>query len=206
MHTIPTTFTEELYPLPLNTMSNEGFAAVRELRDKGFAVAIGLRQTDVESLTELAGQQAIREYCPNDLERRFGDEAMVQSWLTKGRLTFQLRRIGETGLSGILWTGPEKSNDLPDCDNTFAVRLSETVAGQGLATPFTIAALSGSVALGVKKIGLETWQSNAGAVKTYEKAGAKHIARRNGTRPTLGPRGEIDDVRLFMQFPQTFGH
>jgi RimJ/RimL family protein N-acetyltransferase len=204
MRTIPTTFTEQLHSLPLNTMNNDGFAAMQELRAKGFTVALGLRQADVESLNGLANQTAIREYCPNDLSRRFGDEAMVQKWLEKGRLTFQLRKIGEASLSGIVWTGPEKCVDLPDCDSTFAIRLSEEVAGQGLAAPLTIAALSGSVALGVKKIGLETWQSNIGAVKTYEKAGAKHIATRKGRRPTLAPEGEIDDVRLFMQFPHTF--
>ncbi|HVS58826.1 MAG TPA: GNAT family N-acetyltransferase, partial [Candidatus Saccharimonadales bacterium] len=208
----PDTFTRELVPLDPHGLSAAGQRALGQLHIEGFEVEVGLRRQDVADITEIAGQEWVREFCPNDLDKRFGDEQMVEAWLAKngGRGVFLLRHVGERALAGYGWTGAEATPELPDCETTFAVRLNEQYAGNGLGTPFTTAIVSGSMAVfGACRTSLETWASNASAIRTYTRVGAQLVTTRDDRRPTLRPApNETDgmrrDVRLFMVFPQTF--
>jgi ribosomal protein S18 acetylase RimI-like enzyme len=70
----------------------------------------------------------------------------------------------------------------------------------------------GYMAVGLDKVGLETWGSNTAAVRTYVKAGAQLVTTKDDLCPTLvdDPKipktadGQRSDVRQFMRFPQTF--
>lgn len=214
MAELPTTFSETLLPLLPETLDKAGREALLELDQKGFEVVRGLRRADVPDIIAIANQIGVQEFCPRDIRERFGDEAMTEDWLAKRRVFFQLRsKLGETSLVGYGWTGPEAYREMPDCQTGFAIRLSEAVAGQGLGRLFTLAIVSASMALGMRKIGLETWQSNIGAWKTYQYAGAvlDNAVSRPDTRATIAERTtqrirrrQRDDVRLFMRFAQTF--
>lgn len=208
----PDTFTRELVPLDPHGLSEAGQRALGQLHIEGFDVEVGLRRRDVADIAAIANQEAVREFCPNDLEKRFGDEQMAEAWLAKngGRGVFLLRHMGERALAGYGWTGAEITPELPDCETTFALRLSEEVAGRRLGTPFTTAIVSGSMAVfGTTRTGLETWASNTRAVRTYARAGTQLVTSRDDKRPTLRPapnetEGMRRDTRLFMVFPQTF--
>lgn len=208
----PDGFTREPISLDSLHLTWAGQKAIGQLHIEGFEIEAGLRRQDVADITEIAGQEAVREFCPNDLEKRFGDEPMAEAWLAKngGRGVFLLRHIGSRALAGYGWTGAGTCQELPDCETTFAVRLSEKFAGRGLGTPFTTAIVAGSVALfEARRMGLETWASNTAAVRTYVKAGAQFVTTSDAVRPTLHPApndtdGQRRDARLFMAFPQTF--
>jgi phosphoglucosamine mutase len=201
----PTTFAENVSLLAPEDLDEDGQDALSLLREAGYEVVTGLRREDVPAVTAIAGQDGVREFCPKDLSKRFGDEEMAEEWQTKGRFFFQLRRVGQAELAGYGWTGPEPCAELPDCENTFAIRVNEADGGKGLGALFTRAIISGSK-LRMGKIGLETWASNVAAVKSYERAGAIVVERKPDTRPTInGPAGStVQDTRLFMYFPQTF--
>ena len=200
----PTGFTETLEPIQLGTQ------ALDQLAREGFEVTAGVRRADVAPIANIAGQLAIREFCPKDQASRFPDEAAFMRWFNKpgGRGMFVLRRGDD--IAGYGWTGTEPCEQLPACETTFALRLNGQFAGRGLGAPFTAAILTGSMALfGARRIGLETWASNTAAVKTYLKAGASLVTTQDGERPTLAPTpcetdGKRRDVRLYMHFPQTF--
>lgn len=212
MAEFPTTFAEDLLPLQFVELDDKGSEAVKTLADKGFEVVAGVRRADVPEITAIANQDGVREYCPNDLATRVGDEPMMETWLTKngGRGAFILRRIGKTSVSGYGWVGQEENRNLPKCESTFAIRIDEAEGGKGLGSLYTTAIVAGSAALyGAKKIGLETWGSNTSAVRAYLKAGAELVTTKDDMRPTLTPTahetsGMRRDVRLFMQFTHTF--
>ncbi len=208
---LPTTLAESLTPVTPDLLYDDvGRAALQQLQTAGYAVCIGLRPDDLPQVQAIANQNGVQEFCPNDLRTRFGSLPMATKWQEKGRLFFQLRKLGQAGLAGYGWTGPETCDHLPDCDNTFAVRLSEAVAGQGLANLFTTVIVSGSMAQGMRRIGLETWASNIAAWKAYQHAGAKLVHEEPGKRLAIVQRGrrirrrQIADVRRFMCFTQTF--
>ena len=204
----PTSFSENLIDIREFELSEHGSVAAEKLAVSGFYVSAGLRRRDVPEIGRLASSDPIREYCPNDYSpSRFLTEASTQEWLIKEREVFQLRSIGSGVLAGYGWTGPDKHKLVPGGDTTFALRVSPEFAGRGLGTPFTGAILAGSIALfGDRKIWLETWESNAKAVKTYMRNGAKLIAAVDGTRPTLTPTEDavdgsrLIDTRLYMSF------
>ncbi|MBX6334681.1 hypothetical protein IRY61_05085 [Candidatus Saccharibacteria bacterium] len=205
----PSPFAESLTPLNIEALDETGQIAARALGELGFGVFMNLRRRDLPAVQAIAGQQAVREFCPKDLTARFGDEIMTAAWYAKEPFFFQLRSLTEAALAGYGWTRPEqkRSPELPHCDSTFAVRISDEFAGRGLGTLFTVAIVSGSMALGMRNIGLETWGSNIGAWRAYEKAGAVHVASRPDRRQTILQKpdadGKIADVRRFMWFPQT---
>lgn len=207
---LPATFTDAPLVLDQNLLDPAGAAAVERLRQRGFEVIVGVTAQDVPYITEIAGQQAVREFCPKDLTHRFRDEAMMAQWLGKngGRAVFLLRDIQQKVICGYGWTGLGHCEQLPDHTTTFGVRLDERVGGQGLGTPFVASILSGSRSLfGTQHVWGETWGSNVGAVKTYLKIGAKLVLTTDDWRPTLttGPGvvdGKRQDVRLLMTFPQ----
>lgn len=189
------------------------------LRNSGLVVVAGLRPERVADLTEIAEQVGTREYCANDIKTRWTDITTAEKQLAKdgGRAVFRLERLEDGKTMGFGWTGKSSDEEreyLPDCENTFAIRMHEASQGQGLAVPFTKAIVFGSMALyGARKIGLETWGSNTAAVRTYRRAGAELVTTKDDIRPTLHEDEYtflVDgvphrrDVRLYMQFPQTF--
>jgi hypothetical protein len=208
----PTTFSETLVPLQDVDLDERGQQAIDALKGRGFEVVAGLRVADLSEIQSISHEEGVREYCPKDEgPKRFATkESTEKEWLPKGRGMLQLRSIGDGALAGYGWTGPEQCEELPDCPITFAERLSERFAGNGLGAPFAVAILSGSAALyGSERVGLETWGSNTAAVRTYLRAGAQLITTRDDERPTLKPaKRETDglrrDVRQFMKFPHTF--
>lgn len=209
----PKTFAAELYPLEPAGLGQAGNEAVEQLLAANYEVVAGVRRDDVKEIAAIARQNPVREYCAKDALTRCGDEEMMAAWFDgkkDGRGVFLLRHTGTLAVAGYGWTGPELCQELPESLVTLAVRLDEGVSGQGLGVPFTTAILYGSMALyGARNIGLETWGSNTAAVKTYLRAGADLVTTKDDVRPTLqhGPHvvgGKRQDVRLYMQFPQTF--
>lgn len=213
----PTTFSPELVPLSEVALDARGQAAIRELGSRTLTMYTGVRRVDVSAIAAIGAQEAVREFCPNDAKKRFGDEDMMEQWLTKsdGRGMFLLKTDGQE-LAGYGWTGKELCHQLPDCTTTFAIRLNKEVIRdqKGLGAPFTAAIVSGSMALyGASRIGLETWGSNTAAVRSYLKAGAELVTTQDDVRPTLqAGRGTWEedgrllrrDIRQFMRFPFTF--
>lgn len=224
----PTTFTETpQLVMPTDVRPNMS-TIIDGLISSGYGLVAGLRREDVEDITRIAGQPGVREFCPKDLRQRWTDEAAAEKQLAKdgGRGVFRLVRLldhldpinGDT--VGYGWTGKSGDDErakLPLCENTFAIRLDAAVAGQGLGKRFTGGIVAGSMALfGARNIGLETWASNVGAVKSYFAAGAEFVAAQNDERETLdydvacrdeSRNGEYvayrPDTRYFMQFPQS---
>src|SRR5690349_18610377 len=153
MPELPIRFVDELVPLDSLLLDAAWTSASAAIREHGYEVFLGLRPEEWRQVNALAHQRGIQEFCPNDLHQRFGDEEMSENWVGQLNAFFQLRKIGESAMSGYGWTDPEYHDVLPDCDNQFAVRLSEKLAGQGLGRLFTTAIISGSMALGVRRIG-----------------------------------------------------
>lgn len=207
----PTTFTDSPEDLAGIELDQIGTIALEKLKQSGFEVVSGVRIVDVPFITEIAQQQAVREQCPNDLAKRFGNREMMEHWLSKngGRGVFILREIGTKQLRGYGWVGLSQCDQLPDYPNTFGVRLDERVGGRGLGVPFVTAIFSGSKAIyGASGIWGETWGSNVGAVKTYLRVGAALVSVADDWRPTLGTgQGDVNgkrrDTRLLMKFPNT---
>jgi hypothetical protein len=217
MSQYPTTFAETHTPLDLYGLDELGREALISLQKQGFEVVSGIQREDVPEVTAIAGQTAVREFCRNDMDTRFGDEPMVERWLQKkgGRGMFLLRRLGN--IAGYGWTGAEECEEIPGSETTFAVRVNDKFSGQRLATPFTTVIVSDSVArFGASNISLETWGSNTKAVKAYLRAGADLVTTADAWRPTLkieeagvvfdAENGYYKrrDVRQFMQFTRTF--
>jgi hypothetical protein len=201
---------------PATGLRHNAELALATLAHKEIIVVSGLVEADVPQITAIAGQTGVREFCPKDMGKRFPDaETIASDWLPKGRGAFLALDAANDGrIVGYGWTGPELCDELPDCETTFAVRLCEEVAGRGLGAPFTTLIVAGSMALhGAEKIGLETWGSNAAAVRSYVNAGAQLVRTRDSERETQNPdqADRIDgkgrmlrrDTRLYMQFPQT---
>lgn len=212
--TFPTTFTDVTKTLAADSLDEKGNEARAILAAAGFEVKVGVQRTDFAAIAEIASQEGIREFCPNDISKRFGDEPMMEKWLGKngGRGMFLLYETQSGDLAGYGWAGAGEYEELPECMTTFAIRLNERMAGKGLGKPFTDVIVSGSVMLfSALHIGLETWGSNTAAVRTYLKAGAVLVTTKDAVRPTLKPAanetdGQRRDIRVFMQFPRTFSH
>jgi ribosomal protein S18 acetylase RimI-like enzyme len=205
----PTDFTkciEMVEPAELEPVNR--FAAA-QLLEKGYRLSVGVRGIDVPEIGRIARQAGVMEYCPGDAEDRFTSAMAMRTWMQKkeGRGMVLLRSQEQCRVVGYGWVGPGRSRELPGCTTTFAVRLDEAVAGQGLGRLFT----AGIVAVarrryGATNIGLETWATNGAAVNSYRKAGAQfvHIGREE-LRPTLDSRyesrgGQRPDHRISMMF------
>lgn len=216
----PATFSSELIPLRDVITDDQGRAALERLEAAGFKAVGGLRREELPEVTTIAGTDPVREYCPNDMKRRVGDEPMAETWLAErgGKGVVLLKRLGDQAIAGYGWTSlaPKDEKDMiPGEEVTFAERLGPLAAGQGLGAPFAEVIVSSAIALHeAKNVGLEVWGSNPWAVRSYLKAGASLVTVRDDYRPTLSPtRSErLDedhprqrrDVRLFMKFGSTF--
>lgn len=178
------------------------------LDEKGYVVIPGLSEFFAGTISTMAREPHIREYCPRDAEGRFSTQESIGRWLAKngGRAMFVLaQNLGERGLrlAGYGWTGPEASDHIPDSQTTFALRIGQDDQRKGLALPFTQAIVSSTPELyGGNNIWLETWGSNTKAVSTYENAGFHEVTRRPDKRPSLRAGGNlVDDVRVYMTLP-----
>jgi hypothetical protein len=211
----PTGFTE---PILLNRrdFGPKHYLDLRPLDLKGFDIYAGLEEDGVADLTEIAGQKGTREYCPNDLAKRWTDIPAAEKQLGKdggrGVVTLRSRESGQIMAFG--WTGrmsDEEKGFLPLCENTFAERLHEDLRGQKLGRPFAVAIVAASMMVwDARRIGLETWGSNVAAVRSYLGAGAVKITNKDDIRPTLKPEpydfyndgvAHRRDIREYMQYP-----
>lgn len=211
MSDFPKGFVESPYILSPNDVQLEQRVHLRQLERQGYEVVAGLRREDVPALTEVAEQEGTREFCPNDLKLRWGNEEMAERQLAKagGRCVLRLVRKDTGDTHGFGWTGhisEEEKQYLPMCENTFALRLHEASRGKKLGMPFSRVIVAGSMALwGARNIGLETWASNTAAVRTYLAAGAELVTTKDDVRPTLDRtkfqhERHRNDVRLYMHF------
>ena len=214
MPTFPNTFDESTHILVPTDLKASHAEHLIKLNMAGYDVVAGLRREDVPALAEIAAQEGTREYCPNDLKRRWGDEAMAEAKLAKAGGSGVLRLVSQKNGNtlGFGWTGhidDEDQEHLPMCENIFALRLHEASRGKRLGTTFSRVIVAGSMALwGARNVGLATWASNTPAVRTYLAAGAELVTTKDDVRPTIlrGPgkfqyENHRNDVRLYMQFP-----
>jgi hypothetical protein len=218
----PTTFSPELIPLQDVITDHAGQAAFAQLHGAGFEAFGGLRRADLPEITAIVRTDPVKEYCPNDLEKRLADEQMTEGWLEDGKGFVLLRRIGDKAIGGYGWTSEQKSPvdehkrpHIPGQLVTFAERLGPLAAGRKLGAPFAVVIVSTGVALhGARNVGFESWGSNTGAIKSYVRAGAVITSTADDYRPTLNPSksekldqdhpGKRRDVRLFGMFTRTF--
>jgi ribosomal protein S18 acetylase RimI-like enzyme len=200
----PTAFSEELQVLTPDVLDDPGRIALEELAAMGLTVRLGLRRVDVPGIAKIAEEDPVRSYCWRDLDERFGNEEMTERWQAKARGMVQVDDVSVPVKAAYSWEGPEQCKYLPDCENTFAIRVSEGFGRRGIASRLTVVTLSGCAAVwGARKVGLETWGSNEHAVKAYKNVGAEEVTRQPGMRKVPGV-GEVPDVRVYMRFPQTF--
>lgn len=214
-NTYPTTYAEVLKPLTTEGMDPRGVAALGSLGNKGIEVVIGLTVADMGDVGRIARQGGVRWFCPKDERKRVGDEKLGKTWMEDGRLVFQGKKKGHTVAYG--WLRPEACEELPDAEETFAVRVDEALAGQGIGIDFSHAIVFGGMArAGSKKIGFESWSSNIPALRSYVKGGAKIIAAKNSWREVPRDRAheadrvnekgvpEQRDTRVWWHWPQSF--
>lgn len=207
MSEFPTEFGVKIHDLSEINLGETSNNAIKKLGEAGLRVQLGMEPEDLEDIQEIANSNAVREFCPNDLAARFGNEQMARKWLKNGKGVFELRANNpRDDLAGYGWTGPKQVMEVPGGDTTFAVRLSPKYSGRHLGTPFAQAIVAGSqTTFGKQNIWLETWASNVRAVGSYLHAGAQLVENTDSYRPTLYPaKNETDgvrrDTRLFMRF------
>lgn len=84
MTNYPTQFVPELRFLTSeDNLGDRADEAIDNLAAHGFVIAEGVHLSQVGRISEMAGEQHIVEYCPND-KRRFGSIEKVAAWLGKG--------------------------------------------------------------------------------------------------------------------------
>jgi hypothetical protein len=226
MRNFPNSFADK--PIAITQdLGETGNAAIKRLSERGFTVVTGLTVPYTRAIGIMGQQPHIAEYCPRDATAaRFVTPETTQEWLKKGggRAMFLLlsqvvNKQGEAAgqrLEGYGWTGLEPDEDnLPDHPITSAYRLGATALRKHLSGDFARVIIQATHALyaPADNIGLETWESNVGAVELYKKLGFVLKARSEPEpRPTLQPEDNpgvvvkdgkrfIEDVRLHMAFP-----
>jgi ribosomal protein S18 acetylase RimI-like enzyme len=201
MSSFPTVFSEHLKPIDPQTLDTPGQEALKSLETKGYEVLVGLTPMYAEMVKQMSLEPSIRAYCPKDCAKRFADLPSTEAWLLKGRsamLLFKKHDNGSEELAGYGWSGLETNEHTPGGETTFALRVSESNQGQGLASPYAQVILSATRSLyGAEKFWLETWASNAGAVHVYEKLGFQLVDQVDSQRP-LPDGSETPDRRLYM--------
>ena len=199
----PNTLASETEPIPKDLLSESDRLLIEDLKSRGYEVRTGLAADYIDAITAMANEPSIRTYCPKDCSERFVDQTTTERWLAKARGVFLLLKQTTNGwqLAGYAWMGAAKSDQVPGAETTFALRIGEEHQGQGLAAPFARLVVASSAILhGAKKIWLETWQSNGGAVHIYQKIGFKKVTEKPSKR--LTPDGEVvADTRLYMSLP-----
>lgn len=183
---------------------NDTNTAIEDLDRRGFSVRHGLTPAMVDQIAAMAKEEHIREYCPRDCtDERFATLVSTRAWLARGHAVFLLVKKDDNQPVGYGWSGPKTSEEVPGGETTFAIRIAEAGLGQKLSWPFSQVILGATIKLyGAKSLWLETWESNQGAHRIYEKLGFKPVAKKPGSRPTADG-GRAEDVRLFMSLPDS---
>jgi ribosomal protein S18 acetylase RimI-like enzyme len=193
----------ELQPLPVDAMSQTGKQAIADLASKGYEVKAGLTREYAAIITDIAHENNILEYCPNDAGSRFKSVDAAEEWLRKGRAMYVLLDPSASGnrrLAGYGWIGARKSPHVPDSEVTFSLRISEQHQGKGLAAPFSMAMIeAAAVTYDTSNLWLETWSSNGGAVHIYHKLGFNDVWTEDTQRPTAAG-GTVADTRIYMTY------
>jgi hypothetical protein len=235
----PTSYTDDPVLAADLDLDTPGRESVDRLAANGLEVKLGVQRQDREDMIIIACQDPSLEYCLNDLKRLgvadpktgipFGPKAgeqRMESWLGEGRLMSMLHDIGSKAVAGYGWLRQEECPELPDCDNTFAVRVDQHRTGNKVGQDFTNVILSASAALlgpQAQNVGFEAWSSNGSAVGTYLRTSGQLVRVKDDYRPTLKAddlekRGSSLDItlpnrvvtthkrrdtRLFMKFGRT---
>ncbi|HVX57301.1 MAG TPA: GNAT family N-acetyltransferase [Candidatus Saccharimonadales bacterium] len=167
-------------------------------------LAVGRDAGLEEQLISKSRQPNILRFTPKDAKERFGDRAMLEKWLAKGREIHWL--VGnDNELAGIIWYGKARfplDIELPELpEETFAIRIYEGYSGHGLARPF----MHQSLAVHVERrrarnepitgIWLETDVDNPAALASYTKFGYQEVARDAKRVTMVLPSSQI--VRMF---------
>lgn len=102
-------------------------------------IATGRNSELDAQLIQKSFEPNIVEQTPNDSRERFGDQAMLERWMQRGRQPYYLLTAGND-LAGLIWYGPTEfpleSTIGPVPQHTFAIRIYDGYAGHGLAKPF----------------------------------------------------------------------
>ncbi|MGH7192834.1 MAG: hypothetical protein ACREJM_04770 [Candidatus Saccharimonadales bacterium] len=162
------------------------FKADEDLKPLVRSIGVG-RDADLEKqLIKKSREPNILRFTPNDAARRFGDESMLEDWLSKGREIHWL--IGEgDDLAGIIWYGklafPSKADSEEAPEYTFAIRLYQGYTGHHLSVPFMRQSV-GIYARAKQEAGepltglwLETDIDNPAALAAYTKFGYREVGR-----------------------------
>ncbi len=176
---------------------------IADLAAKGYEVHVGLTPAFAEQIIVMAREPDIREYCPNDIGKRFVDLAAAEQWLTKGRAVFLLLKRNPDGLrlAGYGWAGAATDERVPGGTITFAIRVGELGHGQKLATPYCRLIVNGAAVLyEARDIWGEAWGSNRAALHVYHKVGFEEVLTVAAARPTAAG-GTLEDTRVFMRLP-----
>lgn len=200
---LPIDFSDQTFKLTKEGLDDESIESLSLFESKGYEVHYGLSKDLADQISKMSLEPAIKEYCLKDWSKRFIDRESTKAWLGKHRAAFLLvkRENENLILVGYGWTGTSTSPEIPNSENTFAIRIGEIGRGQGLATPFARLIVQGSSKIyGVKNIWLETWQSNAGAVHVYHKIGFKDVKTTDSFR-VRPDNSEVPDTRIYMTFP-----
>lgn len=166
--------------------SLQRFEAGEGLRPLIASIAVG-RDQDLEAqLINKSRQPNILRFTPNDAAKRFGDQAMLNNWLAKGREIHWLLGADDD-LAGIIWYGKLPFPLQPDSEETpeytFAIRLYDGYTGHRLSVPFMEQSL-GIYARSKQEAGepltglwLETDIDNPAALAAYTKFGYREVGR-----------------------------
>jgi hypothetical protein len=249
MSHFPRTFAEQIQELPAD-LGERGNAARDRLAENGFEVVAEITRELLPQLMANARQESTLEWCPKEPgPGRFENETSTELWLDKGDKTLDeygrglfllMPTLGnkilpvekdEKLIVGHGWEGPEVSPAMSEVDptpiipggtTTFALRMSEAIAGRrlGLARDFTELIVAGSAIMyGAKDVWLETWKGNSAAVRTYGQVGFEYVHEKpHQERPTRKPVGYefpdghvvylnkknvpvVEDTRLWASYP-----
>ena len=166
-------------------------------------IATGINDDLRKQLITKSKEDHVLANTPADASERFGDDAMLDKWLEKGRIVHWL--IGPGGdLAGIIWYGKSTPpNDLPidkGIDITFAIRIYNGYFGKGLAKPFMRQSLKiledFEESKGRKLLGLwlKTTIANEAAVAVYTKFGYQEIHRDTTTTYMVLPADKLTTI------------
>lgn len=220
MDDFPRTYAKEFEPImPDSDLTEQANTAIGELAAHGFVVATGVQPSQVEQLRRMAGQDHIREYCPNDVVR-FGDD--LEGWMHKGRQLVGIyavhgvqsvpeRNIRDVpayavGMVAYGWYGPQPNQAIPEADITTAYRNSKDggflarFRRHGPEDRFSLGIHLGEMVTGLAlrdgvepgRLSLETYASNK-ANRLYDAMRYRSpdgIVPQPVERPTLRPVGE----------------
>lgn len=166
-------------------------------------IATGINDSLRRQLIAKSKEDHVLANTPADAAERFGNEAMLDKWLEKGRIIHWLIGPGDD-LAGIIWYGKSTPpSDLPidkGIDTTFAIRIYNGYFGKGLAKPFMKQSLrllkDYEESKGKKLLGLwlKTTITNEAAIAVYTKFGYEEIHRNETTTYMVLPADKLTSI------------